>query len=60
MARLTPWLAIVAFLTSIAYAVAPGPYTIAGFAFIGVPLYLLVIVLYLGVVIQDLRSQRVL
>ena len=58
--RLAPWIAIVAFLASIAYAASPGPYTIAAFAFVAMPLYLIVILVYIGVVIQDLRGKRVL
>ena len=58
--RLVPWIAIVAFLTSIAYAVSPGPYTIAAFALVGIPLYGVVIIAYIAIVVQDLRGRQVL
>jgi len=59
MRRLALWLAILAFVLSILYAFAPGPYTIAAFAFVGVPFYFVAIVIYIGVVILDLRGRGV-
>lgn len=60
VARVVPWLAIVAFLVSIIYAVAPGPYTIAAFSLVAMPLYIVVLVAYVTFVLQDLRGRRVL
>jgi hypothetical protein len=60
LAQLLPWMTIVAFLISIAFAIAPGPYTIAAFALIAMPLYLLIIAVYIVFVLQDLRGRRVL
>jgi hypothetical protein len=53
-------MAIVALLASLAFAIAPGPYTMAAFAFVAMPLYLLVLAIYVVAVIQDLRGRKVL
>ena len=60
VARVVPWLAIVAFMVSIAYAIAPGPYTIAAFSLLAMPIYIFVLVAYVTFVLQDLRGRRVL
>jgi hypothetical protein len=53
------WAAIVAFVITLVFIWAPGPYPMGAFTFIAQPLFLLALVSYVVKVLRELRKQDV-
>ncbi len=58
--RVPAWLAIAAFLITLAFVWSPGPYLMAAFTFVAQPLFLIAALFYLRRVFTDLRDRDVL
>jgi len=52
------WCAFIAFVSTLAFVLFPGPYEMAVFTFLAQPLFALAAVSYLWKVLVDLRSRK--
>jgi hypothetical protein len=57
---LPAYLGMVAFAITTAFVIWPTPYLMLAFAFFAQPLFLIVVLLYLGRVFRELREKQVL